>query len=158
MALPADIKAMFDKLQAAVAGKPAPAPEQAEPVVNLPKNEDGRVSIQLQADGSGLITIEDGSTHVVPPEFAGPLYAAHISAMAISDHANRMLDNRTKQIVIQHPETGLVTDVLRADNDEIHGKALEKLAQGRHLNAVKQHFALRDQQFEIVQYIPPEER
>jgi len=156
MALPVATKALLDRLTSAVKGQAALVPARIEPIV--PPANPSATQIVFQDDGGVNISLPDGRSHIVPVDFAAPFYAAHVSAEAISEHANRMLDDRTPQLVIQHPETGLVQAIFRADNAEIHDKAREKLEQGRILDAVVQHFQLREQEFEIIQYTPPDER
>jgi hypothetical protein len=58
-------------------------------------------------------------------------------------------------MVIQNPETGLVTGVFRAIDEKTHEKAIEKLQQGRLLQAVEQHFQLQEVPYDLVQHTEP---
>jgi hypothetical protein len=102
-------------------------------------------------DQGGYVQHDEFGRFELPPKLA----IAIATQLAVAHESSEWARNRTPLMVIQHPETGLVTGIYRAQDVDVHDKAKEKLGQGRILTAVVQHFALHEEPFEIVQHEEP---
>jgi hypothetical protein len=103
-------------------------------------------------DQGGYVQHDDFGRFELPPELATAIAAQ----LAIAHESNEWARNRTPLMVVQHPETGLVTGIYRAQDVDVHDKAKEKLGHGRILTAVVQHFALHEEAFEIIHHEEPD--